>query len=130
MFGEAFSFSSITASSKFGSPEPAELDMLARRVNLPNGELEIGEPERPKVVIDMLRRLVWALAVELGAAGEPVVAPLLPDLPKSSEKVAPAKEDRRRAELGDGGVAGGVVESDIVNKGNGLLVEVNRGTLG
>ena len=60
--GEVLSASSATASSLFGM-DPHELDRLPRRkARLPKVEVWVGEPDRPRVVMDSRRCwLGWVL---------------------------------------------------------------------
>jgi hypothetical protein len=68
--GGPFSLSSITASSRLAELDPIEEDTLPCRKFLPpNGEVWVGEPESPSVVMDSLRpccdcALATALVIE------------------------------------------------------------------
>jgi len=90
--------SSIASSSTCGEPDP-ELEMLPRRRGgLPNGEAWVGEEvDKPKVVIDMLRRC-WALAAAVAIGfGKAFVGggdcPALLGREKSPEKAWPGEKE-------------------------------------
>lgn len=89
--------------------DPAELERLSRlMVRLLNGDDCGGEPDKPRVVMEVRRR--WfdcaLAATEVIGLGNVAVAawlpPELPDFAKSSESEAPGEKDARRCWI-DGG---------------------------
>lgn len=77
--GRPFSLSSMTASSGLAGLDPMELDTLPCRKFLPpNGEVWVGEPESPSVVMDSRRPwcdCALATALAIGPVGTLEVAP-------------------------------------------------------
>jgi len=86
--------------------DPPELDMLLGRIiRLPNGDVWLGDPDRPKVVMDSRRRwvdcaLAATVVIGLGNGGlvacVPAFAPELLDFEKSSVREEPGAKDARR----------------------------------
>lgn len=110
--GEVPSASSATASSLFGI-DPHELDRLPRRkARLPKAEVCVGEPDRPRVVMDSRRCwLGWVLL--------PVFGGLC--LEKRSLKGRLEAKELRRGRFSEAGTEMGEVErsSDMMICGAG-----------
>jgi hypothetical protein len=120
--------------------------LFGRIIRVPKGDVWLGDPDRPRVVMDSRRRwldcaLAATVVIGLGngglAACVPAFAPELPDLEKSSVREEPGAKDARRWWVGgeeDGGelerpvdmIAKGTTASGLENE-NGEIDRLSRG---